>query len=69
MGKDSIISKFFGLIRASDEITAPSALKLHIGEDKKLRTMLGGMISIFIKVYVSYAAAKWAIQMFYLEDP
>jgi len=52
--------KMIGAVRDSDNITEPSPLKLHIKEDKKLRTFIGGFLSIGIKCYVLFVAFKWA---------
>ena len=49
-----------------DAITTPSPLKLHFDKDIKLKTKLGGIITLLIKLYLIYIIVDKALLMFYM---
>ena len=64
-----IISKLISIISNRDIIVDPSALKLHFDGDVKIKTMIGGLLSIAIEGYVIYTAVKKSINMLSYSDP
>ena len=64
-----ILNKIIQLICSRDSIVDPSVLKLHFNGDVKIKTLIGGLLSIFIDVYVSYTAITKFIKMVTYQDP
>ena len=64
-----IINKIVTSISNRDEIVDPSALKLHFDGDVKIKTLIGGLISIFIEAFVIYTAVSKSIHMSSSSDP
>ena len=64
-----IINKIVSLISDRDIIVDPSVLKLHFDGDLKIKTLIGGMLSLFIEAYVIYTAVTKSINMITFDDP
>ena len=56
-------------ITDKDDVYTPGSLSLHFDQDKKLKTLLGGIITIFVQMCVMYIAIKKTFIMFSYDEP
>ena len=58
-----ILNKLEQIICNRDSIVDPSALKLHFDGDCKIKSLIGGLLSCVIEIYITYTAVSKFISM------
>ena len=56
-------------VRARDAITSVSSSLLHFENDKATKTLIGGVCTMVITMYIWYSGTNGLIRMFNLSDP
>ena len=64
-----IFDRILNKVRSKDELSDRGYSLFHYNGDIKSRTLLGGLGTLFIQIYVSYIACKKGIQMFGRQGP
>ena len=64
-----MLEKLRNYVRGKDEIVKPSHTRLNFMGDVKQKTFVGGMLSIFIGLYVLYIALDRGLTMVLRHDP
>ncbi len=62
-------NKISGFIRGQDQIMDPSVYKLHFNNDTKMRTLGGGIITLFVAVMVARIFITNTVNMVTYDDP
>ena len=56
-------------IKTRDTIAKPSAEKLHFNQDQKIKTLLGGILTFLIEMYMIYLIITNTIKMLNFRNP
>ncbi len=64
-----LLKKTYSYVKSKDELSDPGSSFLHYDGDENQKTLLGGIICIFVQCVIAYIAYNKGKQMLSLEDP